>query len=391
MILIMNRAAIFFLIITLLPFKHVLSQSLFGDRVTDKPEWNALFIHQEGWFGGDGIFAIPLDGKEFIPATVNTRSLFVFGDTMIGTIEDGTLKPGDFSMIHNSVGILKGKEPNLENIEFYWTEDEDNPHAVFDPQTPLTEDGDYYWLGDGFVNIDHDGTLYIFGYRIRNVEGAIFGFKQVGVSLIAIPKGSEPPYSNNQQYDTPFFIEKGGEQTSFGSAVYVNTESAGAPNPDGYIYVYGVRGAAKELVVARVLSEYFSEFEKWEFWAGFSWEKDIGSLHAIASNVSNEMSLSPISDGRIIMVYQHKTISPDVAIQVGNSPVGPFFPVKKIWNTPEVYEDMDFFTYNAKAYPHLSEEGYLLISYNINSFDFWKDILDKPNLYRPRFIRLKLD
>jgi hypothetical protein len=84
-------------------------------------------------------------------------------------------------------------------------------------------------------------------------------------------------------------------------------------------------------------------------------------------------------------------LSTEVAVQLGNSPVGPFFPVKKIWNTEEVFEDMDFFTYNAKGYPHLSEPGYLLISYNINSFDFWNDILDKPNLYRPRFIQIKLD
>ena len=43
----------------------------------------------------------------------------------------------------------------------------------------------------------------------------------------------------------------------------------------------------------------------------------------------------------------------------------------------------------AKAHPALSQPGELLISYNINSFDFSKDIKKFPHLYRPRFIKLK--
>jgi hypothetical protein len=38
----------------------------------------------------------------------------------------------------------------------------------------------------------------------------------------------------------------------FGICVLPNTVGAGAPKPDSFIYVYGVRGMNKELVVARV-------------------------------------------------------------------------------------------------------------------------------------------
>jgi hypothetical protein len=32
----------------------------------------------------------------------------------------------------------------------------------------------------------------------------------------------------------------------------------------------------------------------------------------------------------------------------------------------------------------------LLISYNVNAFDFLNEIKETPNLYRPRFIRVRL-
>jgi hypothetical protein len=288
------------LILTLIACQAA-AQSLFGERVQKRADWNQLFVYEEGWFGGDGIFAIPMDGKEFVPATEDTKSLVLFSDTMIGNIKDSKLKPGDFSMIHNSVAILTGRTPSKENIDFFWTEQDGKAHGIFDPGTPDTQDGDYYWLGDGFVNIDADSTLYIFGYRIRNTANAVFGFEQVGTTLIAIPPGSEPPFKGHKQYDTPLFFKSDGVETTFGSAIYVNTASAGAPKPDGYIYVYGVRGQAKELVVARVQPKDFLDFDQWEYWGGFSWVKDIESLTPIAKNLSNEMSISPTGDGRLIM------------------------------------------------------------------------------------------
>jgi len=84
-------------------------------------------------------------------------------------------------------------------------------------------------------------------------------------------------------------------------------------------------------------------------------------------------------------------MSPTVAMRIGFSPWGPFGPAKKIWECTESHENKNYFTYNAKAHPLLSAPGELLISYNVNSFDFFKEIQKNPYLYRPRFIRLKLE
>lgn len=72
-------------------------------------DWNELFFRQSGWFGGDGIFGIPLDGKEYVPAEPQTKTLFIFSDSVIGKTKDGKVKKGDFKMIHNLVALLEGK------------------------------------------------------------------------------------------------------------------------------------------------------------------------------------------------------------------------------------------------------------------------------------------
>jgi hypothetical protein len=150
-----------------------------------------------------------------------------------------------------------------------------------------------------------------------------------------------------------------------------------------------VRGNKKELLVARVLAGSFEKFSEWKFWDGAAWSNDINSAAALTEGVSNEMSVNLLEDGRVMATYQLKSNSPDVVIQVGKTPEGPFQPLKKVWLTPEIYDGIDIYTYNAKAHPHLSKPGELLISYNVNSFNFLADIVKHPYHLRPRFFTLK--
>ena len=69
---------------------------------------------------------------------------------------------------------------------------------------------------------------------------------------------------------------------------------------------------------------------------------------------------------------------------------GPFGIFSLIYDCPEVLIDPDIFVYNAKAHPNLSDEEEFLISYNVNTFDFW-DHFANADIYRPRFIYLKIN
>ncbi|RNI22672.1 DUF4185 domain-containing protein [Rufibacter latericius] len=360
-------------------------------KATSVPQWEQMLMHNSGWLGADGIYCVAMNGVEKSGQANATETFLWFSDTIIGNIKGDSLQ-ADWEMVHNSVGYLQGSTPDPNKIKFHWRKDEKGKAAsMFEPHTPKAQPGDYYWLGDGFFNHQKDSTIYIFAYRIKSLPGGVYPFEDVGVSLIALPKGSRPPFANHRQLDTPLFIKdsNGKGKVVFGVAVLANTVGAKAPKPDGYIYVYGVRGDKKELLVARVQDKAFEDFSQWRYWDGSTWGPDVHKAAALTSRVSNEMGVSFMEDGRVLASYQLDTNSPTVAIQTGQTPAGPFQPAKKIYETPEIYEDLDFYTYNAKAHPHLSKPGELLISYNVNSFDFIADIHKHPHHLRPRFISVK--
>lgn len=361
--------------------------------VEEAPEWTDLFYRTpatQGWFGADGIFSLPVNGVDTAGAADST--LLVFSDSMIGKIKDGELQPG-WKMANNTVAYLRGSDPDEERIRFYWNPDaEDNRGSLFIPNTPSAQEGDYYWLGDGFVNTARNNATYIFAYRMRNLSEDAWSFSNMGNVLIAIPEGSKPPFKEQRQIETPFHFnaESADEQGSFGAGILVNTKDAGVPDPDGYVYVYGVRGKANNLLVARVLPEEFEEFGAWRFWDGAGWNADMQQAAPSADRVSNELSVSPLPDGRYALVFQEAGMGSRVGLRLGLSPQGPFGPMITIWECTENQQE-NIFVYNAKAHPALSRPGELLVSYNVNAFDFANEIKKDPNLYRPRFIRVKLN
>jgi hypothetical protein len=354
------------------------------------PEWDAVFKRNHGWFGGDGIHSISLNGIEKKQTGDKDSVLMWFSDTMIGDISD-TLLPGEI-MINNSVALLSNNTFDSSSIRFYWnTDSAGSPSPVFEPQSPNTVKGEYYWLGDGFVNAVRNNDIYIFGYRIINIPGkAAFGFRQTGNTLIRIPSGERPPFAHMTQVDIPFFSGQDPDSSgSFGSALLVNTKEAGAVNPDGFLYVYGVRGKKKEVIVARVKPAHIEQFDQWRYWNGKNWTQDIAALQPVADRSSNEMSVTALEDGRYIMIFQKDAIGTNIGLRVGSSPVGPFGPIMDVYDVKDELKDSpNLIPYNAKAHPVLSAPGELMISYSINSLNFNTDIRQFPHLYRPRFIRL---
>jgi hypothetical protein len=353
-------------------------------RVEAAPEWTDLFYRKSGWFGADGVFSIPLDGIDTYAE--GKEVLLIFSDTYVGDVVDNKPAPGD-TMVNNSVAIFNSSEVTPENIRFFINHDDDGrPVSFFEPKE-RSSNGQYFWLGDGFVNKELDDRLYLFAYHIEKTGPDVFDFKEVDVSLLSLPGGSRPPFRGYRQISTPLHIsipELG--EGSLGAGILVNTRWAQVPHPDGFVYVYGCIGADKNLVAARVKPVNFENFDQWQYWNGIEWSKEIDDLEAITKSVSNELSVTPLDDGRFLLVFQVLGISDKVGIMIGASPVGPFSEIQEIYRTPEI--DDDLLPYNAKAHPALSKPGELLISYNTITFDFWNDIKDDAHIYRPRFIRM---
>lgn len=392
----MNRSNTIFIILSLvwacgLPLNaqsKKISLTNLDFTVERADDWTALFKRNDGWFGGDGIYSIPLDGRENIYAGKNSKILFIFSDSMIGRVTESTMLPG-YKMIHNSVAYLDGAKPIADSLHIFWkTNTDQQPESIFSPKTQQAASGDYYWLGDGFVNQELS-ALYLFGYRIHNFSTDAFGFKEVGNTIIKVNTKNDLPNAVQQQFDTPFYIDDHGNIASFGAGIYVDTKKAVATAPDGFVYVYGVKGLDKQLLVARVKPKDFEKFAQWRFWDGNDWVGKMSSAIAVTDNVSNELSLSQLPDGRYALVFQIGGMTDIVGMRIGASPFGPFGPIIKLWDCKPDLQGKTYVVYNAKAHPSLSATGELLISYNINSIDFIKDLKQNPHLYRPRFIRVR--
>lgn len=351
------------------------------------PEWTALFHRTSGWFGADGIFSIPLNGVDKAGNEGIQETLLLFSDTYIGEVENGKPKPGN-TMVNNTVAFLSSHSTLPSDIQFFYKKGKDDqPQPFFVPQNTGGRK-QHFWLGDGFVNREHNNTLYFFAYHVEVTGENVFDFVLPDVSLIALPEGSRPPFEQQRQIKTPLHINLPGlGEDNFGAAVLVNTKWAGAPHPDGFVYVYACVGPDKNLVAARVKPRHFEDFSKWRYWNGKSWTPDIQQLAAITSAVSNELSVTPLPNGRFALIFQVMGLSDKVGMRIGDSPVGPFGEIEEIWQTPEADEGL--LCYNAKAHPNLSAKGELLISYNTITLDFWNDIQRNAFIYRPRFIRLK--
>ncbi|MBC8401874.1 MAG: DUF4185 domain-containing protein [Candidatus Marinimicrobia bacterium] len=359
-----------------------------GAYVEPAPDWSDLFDRTSGWTGSDAAYSIPLSGYDYPGGMDHQGSIFVFGDTFIGEV-DSNDRRHSFSMIRNTIAYLPTIEPDPDSIEFIWdTDNSGNPTALFKATTPASEPGDWIWPMDGIAVND---SIYIFGLRLHEDGQGVFGFKLVGATLISFVLDSTNSISGYRQIDAPLFYADSiaGTNTVYGQAVMSMTVESGNPNPDGYIYIYGPESGAgqKKLKAARILPEHISDFDQWRFWNGTDWVTDLTTAAALTLGISQEFSLTSLDNGQFLLVYLNGN---QVTVRYGDSPVGPFYIYQHIYTCPETFDDPNIFVYNAKAHPHLSTAGQLLISYNVNTFSL-ADLINSADIYRPRFITLFFD
>lgn len=149
-----------------------------------------------------------------------------------------------------------------------------------------------------------------------------------------------------------------------------------------YTYVYGVRAPNPEkyLYVARTNADLT---QSWEYFDGSNWTADRGGAASIFEGVSEQFSVWK-DGGTYYLLTQHNVFGAEISIYNAASPAGAFADGKVVYCTPETGGDI--FTYNAFAHTHVYQDS-LLVSYNINSFDF-NDLFKSADNYRPYFVKI---
>ncbi|MCL2710135.1 MAG: DUF4185 domain-containing protein [Planctomycetaceae bacterium] len=289
-----------------------------------------MFDRSDIWLGADGIYSIPLNGNDdWGSANKESGTLFVFSDTMVGTADPETKRFRDANMVNHSAAILSNYEPTQaaeqeHTIRFFYGRNGDLS------RTNLF--GKRYWLQDG---IAIDGKVYL----TAMIPGP--QWKPTQIDLISVPIASSDTLDWAKATITEKFAAIFAENELYHAVFGIGILDHIAK--DGYVYVYGyrdtLRTGQKFLIAARVKPESFAKADEWRFWDG-------------------------------------------------SSPIGPFGEAVIFHRAPEPTEmGPPIYSYNAKAHPHLSAPGLLLISYNVNRLRSLPHTTDD---YRPRFIELRI-
>jgi hypothetical protein len=178
------------------------------------PEWDRKFAARQGWVGGDEAYSAVLGPG---------RILWLFGDSLLGTVQDGG-RPGA-TMVNNTVAVQAGRGKDAA-VRFVAGKAKDGkPAALF---TPV--DGQGWLWPQAAVRVD--GRLFLFLQQIdRTRDPGVFGFKPIGQWLATVDNPDDDPEAwRVKQRKVPFAEFTPGRERSSGSAVL----AAGT-----YLYVYG--------------------------------------------------------------------------------------------------------------------------------------------------------
>lgn len=360
-------------------------------------DWEAAFTRADGWTGADGLGTVRLPGD---------RVLWLFGDSWIGPVRDGKHAEGS-AMVNNAIAVhpIDANAAAPAAIEFAWgpSDRDGRPTAwVIPPAEERVHDKNLrYWpAGGGVVVQDPRGkpTLFVFLFRIRD-RGTddVWNFEGCGSAVVRISNPQDPLSRWQVQQTTltrlPAPLAPGTRIVAWGAAALAMAADAAQQN---FAYIYGVDttdGLNKKLLLARAPGDGLDRFESWTFRTGTGWSSDPADAAAIADQVMDEFSISRIetpAGPRYLMIYSKPILDDHIVARIASAPEGPWSHAKEIYRCPEPAQDKRLMVYSAKAHPELSADGTLLITYCVNSNDFWH-MAANAWIYRPRFICMPLE
>jgi hypothetical protein len=308
-----------------------------------------------GWTGSDGMYSVPLpDG----------RVIWLCGDTFLGIVEPGHRRPAGTPMIHNSAIVQDGTR--LSTL-YQGTHEQPLPWV-----TPPDSTG-WYWPGDGTVEGDR---LRIFLFHFISTGPSGWDFAQVATDIgtFVLP---DLQLESITPTTTGLVKMPGGTQVNYGVAIL----------EDGpYTYLYGVEDVPFNKYMHLARAQAGNVLGPWEFFTGTGWSRDPQSAIRILGGIADQYSVTKTRDGYILIAQDHG-IGKNMLIYGSKHPTGPWQSGGVLYSTPE--SGGNIYTYGATAHPEFTIDGWLLISYNVNSFDFG-DVFRNVNDYRPRFIRASI-
>jgi hypothetical protein len=343
-----------------------------------------LRLQQKGWLGSDAAHSIPLS---------ETKILWLFGDTLIGIMQDGRRIEGA-EFIHNTIGIQDISSSLPGKMTYFWKTREGKSSDFFPPYQ-----GKHYLenLKSSFewptMGLMLKGELFIFAYRIEVGEQDQWA---IPTTLIRIPNPQDSP---DKWVQISNDLGLGNLHQGFHAGLYIK---------EPYVYFMGYDDPKddtdiRRAVLARAKIQYLLDGglgEVFEFWVegqnGPEWGAKPENLVTLFIPGVTETDIQYIPEWGLYLATTYDTATSDICITVAPDLTGPWSQPVSIYKAPEVKSvPISVNSYAARPHPEFSTKpGEIIISYatNLGGWDlnplFTKD---GSEVYFPRFIRVQLE
>jgi hypothetical protein len=400
---------------------------------TAAADWDAVFTQNgpgtglepagaAGWTGGDSTYSILLPNGStafFFSDSYIAESPAKDGDATVSVNERGlrTHKPNCFPpvcpkpetthYVYNSI-VVRSKDGKTLTTLVGPKDAKGFSTSYFKPKNP----DHLFWIGDSaLVQTDRRGTkkIWIFLYEWDTVKpGEPFSFKFFGASIAELDAETLAV----ERLEPLAGIDE--PDSHWGVAAWIDGRFG---NYTFYIYGKKVVDGKKKLFVARVDPknglESIRDAKNWTVWNGSGWVAGLAAAASIIPErdaVSDELNVKKlIVDGRpryVLVTLDTAVPYPnwkDIYLYSACRPEGPFADKYLVYTTPEAGSDKlpgmtetqrlqnKMVVYNPHLHPQLTENGQLLISYNLNlPFGAVPGDSVYVDFYRPRFVKVSI-
>ncbi len=331
--------------------------------------WTRAFARDDGLTGLDGCGSLLLSGG---------RVLWLFSDSIVGRVENGKHAPGA-TIVNNAVAITRGTDAAPQ---FFWGRGE-KPRAMF----PCVLPGEWYWLPGGAAEVRDQGPLVIFGARMGRTgkaDAGVWDFEGRGSDAIIVENPRDVPEAWRWHAHELFGSDggKAGRRRAWGAATVRGGDTT---------FIFGIDATDprhKKLLVARCPTGSIALRDAWRFrTAGGAWSTMPEDASEVCDDMADEFTITRVNDG-YVLIHMEANLGKRVMARHSAAIDGPWSEARAVYTAPEASSDSRIMVYAAKAHPEVSGEGGLLVSYCVNSTDFWH-MLSDATIYRARFVRVR--
>lgn len=315
---------------------------------TPDPYFNRLFTRADGWTGGDGTLSVELgDG----------RSLWLFGDSFLGTVNPDGTRPEDAPLVRNCMVIQDGGALTIRTGG-----GREAPTAFFPPLPP----GEWCWPADATVQGEQ---VLVLLHSFRQGRPLLWDWQWTGTAVaeLNLPK-------LEIERITPLAVSN---HVMYG-AILERAEAT---------YIFGVeeRGSDRLMHLARAPPGDF--LGAWAFFDGRGWSADPAASAPILEGVSTQVGVVDLADGPALVTMDNRVpFSADLVMYRAAAPQGPWHGPCRLYRAPEAGGAI--VAYNPFIHPQFTANGRLLVSYNLNHVSDPKALYRDAAIYRPRFVRI---